>query len=173
MTSRRLDSHVAAARGPSRSWRAIVPLLVSASLLAPLRQAHACDPNCDAFRFVIYGTPAALGTILFAPLVGHIVDRTPGGRYWRALGFTALATGVGWGIGAAATFPSGEQVNGTTPTVGLIALPVVLGTMATVLVYRSGPRTRGEDSAAGPRLLPLLSYAPSSHRLSLGVTLRL
>jgi glucose uptake protein GlcU len=172
MTPRHIDSHVSVAMGSSRSWRAIVPLLVSASLLVPLRQAHACDPNCDAVGFFILGTPAALGTILIAPLVGRAVDHKPGGRYWQALGLTALATGVGWGIGAAVTFPSGEQVEGTTSIIGLAALPVVLGTLATILVYRSAPRTRDMGSAVEPRVLPLLSYAPSSHRLSVGVTLR-
>jgi hypothetical protein len=173
MTPRRINPYVSVAMGSSRSWRAIVPLLVSASLLAPLRQAHACDPNCDAVRFFILGTPAALGTILVAPLVGRAVDRKPGGRYWQALGLTALAAGVGWGIGAVVTFPSDEQVTGTTSILGLAALPVVLGTLATVLVYRSGPRGREEASAVNPRVLPLLSYAPSSQRLSVGVTLRL
>lgn len=146
--------------------------LVTLLLLLPAGRAHACDPNCDAFVFGIAGTPAAAGTILLAPLIGRIVDRRPNSPYLQALAFTVLGAGIGWGIGAAVTFPSGEQVEESTAA-GLAALPVLLGSAATFLIYRFWPRGVNRESAVGPRLLPVVSVTPSAKRASIGATWRL
>ena len=140
-------------------------------LAAMPRQAHACDPNCDAFAFIIVGTPAALGVILIAPILGGLLDHRPNSPYLRALGITVLGTAIGYGIGAAATFPSGEQMD-MTAAYGLAALPVVLGTVATILVYRNWSRGDADGDVAEPRLSPLVNYVPSERRVSVGLTWR-
>ncbi len=147
-------------------------LFVTVLLISTEREARACNGDCDKYNFKYYGTRAALGTIVVVPLLGLAFDRKPDSPYLQALGFTALAAGVGWGIGAAATFPDGN-INDDA-LIALIALPVVLGMVATVLVYRFWPRGRGRFGASAvPRLLPVFSVTPSSSQVSIGFTYRL
>ncbi len=151
----------------------LTPLIPVAALLVSLPgQAMACDPNCDLFGFTIVATPAALGTILVAPLVGLGIDRRPNRPYWQALGFTTLAAGAGWAIGLAVTSPTGDQVSG----VGfwaLTAVPVLLGSAATYLTYRFWPRGEGATTSTLSRLAPTIWVAPNTSGVSFGASLRL
>lgn len=76
------------------------------------------------------------------------------------------------GIGAAVTFPFGEQVELTTAA-GVAPLPILLGSAATFLVYRFWPRGVDRESTIGPRLLPMVSATPSAKRVSIGAKWRL
>jgi len=71
-------------------------LFVTVLLISTAREAHACNGDCNAIFLAVTGT-AAVGTIVVAPLLGLAFDRKPDSPYWQALGFTALAAGVGWG----------------------------------------------------------------------------
>ena len=139
-------------------------------LAAMPRQAHACDPNCDAIAFFIVATPAALGVIVIAPVLGRALDDRPNSPYLPALGITVLGTAIGYGIGAAVTL-NGEQIDDAA-IIGLAALPVVMGTVATILVYRNWSRGDADGDVAEPRLLPLVNYVPSERRVSVGVAWR-
>ena len=148
--------------------RGVVALFVAVLFISTAREAHACDGNCDGFAFVFVGTPAALGTIVVAPLVGLAFDRGPDSPYGEALGATILAAAVGWGIGAAVTLPDGEISE--TATAGLIVLPVLAGVTATVMVYRHWVDTES-DALLGQG--PDVWVAPSAGGFSIGLTWRL
>lgn len=143
----------------SKRLRCMYLLWVPVLLVSQPEKANACDPNCDGFLFLTFGTPAALGTTLIAPLMGLALDRKPHSPYWPAVGFTALAAGVGWGIGAAATLPTGEQVD-NNGLLALAALPVAMGSVATFLVYRHWSRRTDKNSSTLWHHGPRISVAP-------------
>ena len=110
-------------------------LLLIAGLVCGLPQrAMACDPNCDVFMAVVYGVPSALGTTIVAPLVGRALDTREHSPYWTAVGVTAAASGVGVLIAASGT----DELHGGGGQ--MIALPILIGSLATLLVYRYWPR---------------------------------
>jgi hypothetical protein len=154
--------------GP-RLWVTALAVGLFASLP---REAAACDPNCDQFGVLILGTPAALGTVLVAPLVGLATDRRPNRPYWQALGFTTLAAGAGWGVGMAVTSPTDDQVR-EAGLVALAALPVLLGSAATYLTYRFWPRPEGATSRASRRRSPMIGVTPTPNGISFGASVRL
>ncbi len=122
-------------------------LLLGVLLLAPPRNARACDPNCDVFGVFVIGGLAAAGTIVVAPLIGLALDRRPQPPYWTALGFTALGAAAGWGFGLAATAPEGEVSDGTLRS--YLALPVAMWFAASCLSRwpgaSEGARSRNRD----------------------------
>ena len=150
----------------------LVALLLAAFLLSRPGEARACNGNCEYLAFLLTATPAALGTTIVAPLVGLAADRRPNRPYWQALGFTALAAGAGWAIGASVTSSSGNQVSGPV-LVSLVALPVVMGSAATYLTFRFWPRGEGATTSTLSRLAPTIWVAPNTSGVSFGVSLRL
>jgi hypothetical protein len=157
---------------PTKCSRSLVALLVVTLFVSLPPQAMACDPNCDLFLFAFVATPAALGTVLVAPLVGLATDRRPNSPYWQALGFTTLAAGAGWAIGVAVTSPTGDQVSGAGSW-ALTAIPVLLGSAATYLTYRFWPRGEGATTSTLSRLFPTIWVAPNASGVSFGASLRL
>ena len=137
------------------------------------QEAAACDPVGDDFCIVAFiGTPVALGTILVAPLVGLAIDQGPGSLYFRSLGYTTLAAGIGWGIGMAVVSPEGEQVS-EAGAWALAALPLLFGSVATYLTYRLSSRPENGTPQASRGLLRAVWVVPTTQGVSLGVTLRL
>lgn len=146
--------------------------LVTALLVSVPLEAEACDPNCDFAIFAVIGTPVALGTIVVAPLVGLAIDRGGSSRYWQSLGYTALAVGIGWGIGVAVTLPTDDQVS-EWGVLALTAVPLLFGSLATYLTY-SLSSSRGLGTPQSSRgLRPTVWVVPSTRGGSLGITLQL
>ena len=157
---------------PSKRPRFLLTFLAVGLFVSLPRRAAACDPNCDQALFAFVGTSAALGTVLLAPLIGHVADRRPNRPYWQALGFTTLAAGAGWAIGMAVTSPPGRQVRGAGLW-ALAAVPVLLGSTATYLTYRFWPRPQRPTSRASRALSATIWVAPNPNGVSFGASLRL
>ena len=158
---------------PSECSRPMIAFLVAALLVSLPRQAVACDPNCALVEFLYVATPAALGTVIIAPLVGLAADQRPNRPYLPALVFTTLAAGAGLGIGVAVTSPRGDDKVSGAGLVALTAVPVLLGSAATYLTYRFWPRGEGATTSTLNRVAQTIWVAPNASGVSFGASLRL
>ncbi len=157
-------------RGVGPKFRLALALVWLVLALVFSDSARACDPNCDNYTLLIYGTPAVLGTTLISPLVAQALDSRDNSPYWTAVGLTAAAS-----IGGALI--ARERYNERRPDlkngIEMAAMPFALGSTATFLVYKFWPRAAGTstDTSSTARF-PMIGIAPLPGGGALSLTLR-
>jgi hypothetical protein len=151
-------------------WRHLTCVVLAAGLLSMLPQkAWACDPNCDVVVAVLVGVPTAALTTLIAPLVGRALDTREHPPYWTAVGVTAAASGGGVLLAASRADVLGHERD----VYRMVAVPAVMGVVATVLVYRYWPRREdGSTGMKGPRQSATIVATPVEGGGTIGVHLR-
>ena len=135
-------------------------LFFLSTAIAPVSPAHACNGSCDYLALILVGAPSALGTTIVAPLVGLGIDKASDGEdspYWTAVGFTLVASSAGAWI----AFQRYDEVSSSRAIVESIAFPVVLGSVATVLVYTLWPRSNDTASKEFNQNVPQIAFTPT------------
>jgi len=107
---------------------------------------------------LIFGTIITSGSAIIFPLVGLAFDDREHSPYWRAVGFTFVASES---VVLIAAFSMDERGNsGTEILTNVIVLPAVFGAVATFLSYKYLPRQTDKSTSALWHYAPQVSVSP-------------
>ena len=103
-----------------------------------------------AFLFALSGIPVTIGSTVIFPLIGRAAYDGENPPYWKAVGFTFLASTTGMGV----VWWSADAGGGIGPHHYDILYPAVFGAVATFLTYSLSSSETNQASSV------LLQYAP-------------
>jgi len=145
----------------------IVIIILSVLPMTWPSKANACDPNCALFGAVILGAPTVLGSTIVFPLIGLAIDNGENPPYWRAVGYTFLASSAGVGLAAGLYDDSNSSAEGNLTK--FVGIPFVFGAVATLLTYTNAPRGTDKTSSALWQYAPQVSVSPFARGGSIGL----
>ena len=131
-----------------------VIILFSVLLMTWPSKANACDSGCDVFNMAILGGYVLTSTIVI-PLIGlasykaYGVENLP---YWKAVGFTAVASAAGLGLG----YLRSDEIFRDE----IFFYFTVPGAVATYLTFRYAPRPSEITSNSLWQYAPQVSVSP-------------
>ncbi len=147
--------------------RPMLIFFVSVLLITWPSRANACNGDCDKLAALLIAAPAAfLGTTIIFPLIGRALYSGENPPYWKAVGFTAVASAAGVGL-AILRFDKTES-----PVAEMIGFTVALGSVATFLVYRFWPRSNDTASKAFNQHVPHIAFVTTNSNASIGLSWR-
>ena len=113
-----------------------------------------CPLGCDVLYSVFVGAPTALTSTIFFPLVGRANFDGENPPYWRAAGYTLVASSVGVWI-AFKRYDSRDENSRE-----FVGFPLLFGAVATYLTYRYAPRGTDKTSSLLWQYAPKVSVSP-------------
>ena len=119
--------------------RSVIILLSVFLMIWPNKANADHEGPSDRDAVLIVGTTIALGSTIIFPLIGLAAYDGREPPYWKAVGFTFLASEMGVIIGAFSLKETG--LSATELATRGFFIPVIFGMVATILTYRYTPRT--------------------------------
>ena len=133
-------------------------IILSVMILTLPIMANACNGDCSGFAVVFISIPTAVGSTIIFPLIGLVKDDRENSPYWKAVGYTFIASSAGVLLNFAIV---DETSQGDVLVLAeLIGIPLVFGAVATYRTYSYASRLSDKSSSTLWQYAPQVSVLP-------------